>query len=722
MSELLAAARRYLRRGYMPVYVPPGTKGPTEKGWQKQRLTGEDLAKHFNRPGNIGIILGEASGGLVDVDLDCPEAIEQADRFLPETGAVTGRPGAQRSHRWYVSDVPGTRQFRDPKANEMIVELRSTGGQTLVGPSVHESGEPYDPLEGEPARVPAPMLAACVKALYEEVVRLRYGGLPEERKPPPPPLADPVDLDDNTVRRRALAYLEAMPPAISGSGGHSATYAAATALVHGFCIPPEEALQMLIRHYNPRCEPPWAEKELRHKVEDAASKAHDNPRGWLRNQKPEPPKPTGVDLSGIIGPRDDDAPQCDDPGPVPEELLNVPGFVSAVMEHTLSTSPYPNRPLAFAGALVCQGHLAGRRVRDSMNTRSNLYILALGSAGIGKERMRKVNQEILLRTGAGKELADAFASGEGIEDALDLHPRLLLQTDEFDKWLAGLRDNNQGRFQKIMETLLKMFSSADGVWPVRLKANQKERRFINQPSLSILGTAVPVFFYGALSPDLLNNGFFARMLVIEAGERGTGTQPECKPVPEGLLRVARAWQEMNAGGNLSEVNPELTTIPETPEAHALLLSVQVQCDEQRAQAKENGDEGAMALWARACEKTRRLALVYACSENHESPQITVPAVEWAWAFVQHQTRRMLFMVAQHVADGEFDALCLKALRRIREEPDGEIAHSELLKHLRIEADRFHKLIDTLRERGDLQGEQRTTLGRPGAWYWLPGKK
>ena len=138
-NPLLAAARRYLKRGWTPVYVEPGVKGPTDKGWQNQRFTEADLPVHFDRPGNIGIILGEASGGLVDVDLDCPEALELADQLLPPTDAVTGRPGAPRSHRWYVADVPGTKQFRDPQTRKMIVELRSTGGQTLVGPKLTEA-------------------------------------------------------------------------------------------------------------------------------------------------------------------------------------------------------------------------------------------------------------------------------------------------------------------------------------------------------------------------------------------------------------------------------------------------------------------------------------------------------------------------------------------------------------------------------------------------------
>ncbi len=273
MNELLDAARHYLSRGWMPVYVPPGTKRPAAKAWQKQRLTEEQLPAHFGQPGNIGIILGEGSGDLVDVDLDCAEARELADQFLPPTPAETGRPSTPRSHRWYIASGVKTRQFSDPKTRKMIVELRSTGGQTLVGPSIHESGEPYDVLEGDPAPVPAQMLKACVEALYNEVVRLRYGEQPKEEASPSTPPPPRPDLPTEEVERRAVKYLDAMPPAISGQGGHSTTFTAATAVVHGFGIDPGRALNVLMDHYNPRCQPPWSEKELRHKVDDAATGA-----------------------------------------------------------------------------------------------------------------------------------------------------------------------------------------------------------------------------------------------------------------------------------------------------------------------------------------------------------------------------------------------------------------------------------------------------------------
>src|SRR5690606_27279354 len=75
----------------------------------------------------------------------------------------------------------------------------------------------------------------------------------------------------------------------------------------------------------------------------------------------------GVDISGIIEQRQADVadnpdtspavPEIPDPGPVPMELLRVPGFVSEVMDHTLAIAPYPNTVMAFAGALALQAFL-----------------------------------------------------------------------------------------------------------------------------------------------------------------------------------------------------------------------------------------------------------------------------------------------------------------------------------------------------------------------------
>jgi len=80
--------------------------------------------------------------------------------------------------------------------------------------------------------------------------------------------------------QRAKRYLEKLPPAIQGQNGSAACFRAACVLRRGFALNMEQSLQA-IAEWNSRCEPPWSEWELRHKLEDA-EKA-DGPRGHLLN-------------------------------------------------------------------------------------------------------------------------------------------------------------------------------------------------------------------------------------------------------------------------------------------------------------------------------------------------------------------------------------------------------------------------------------------------------
>ena len=82
---------------------------------------------------------------------------------------------------------------------------------------------------------------------------------------------------------RARRYLERMDPSVSGSGGHTAAFKAAVALVQGFDLSEGQALGLLQADFNPRCDPEWSERELLHKVRqaDRAGGAGGKARGYL---------------------------------------------------------------------------------------------------------------------------------------------------------------------------------------------------------------------------------------------------------------------------------------------------------------------------------------------------------------------------------------------------------------------------------------------------------
>ena len=95
-----------------------------------------------------------------------------------------------------------------------------------------------------------------------------------------------------TLQERIAKYLAAVPPAISGAGGHNQTFSVACSLYNGWNLSEEDTLAWL-KVYNERCEPKWSDKELAHKAADAARSAYDKPRGHLiGEQEKEQPKQT----------------------------------------------------------------------------------------------------------------------------------------------------------------------------------------------------------------------------------------------------------------------------------------------------------------------------------------------------------------------------------------------------------------------------------------------
>jgi Bifunctional DNA primase/polymerase, N-terminal/AAA domain len=172
----LEAALEYVRRGWSPVPVPRGEKGPRLKEWPNLRLSEADLPEHFNGDVNIGLLLGQPSGGLVDIDLDCRQAVLTASIILmPRTAMIHGRGGAPCSHWWYIArPIQGPAQFHDIDGS-MLLELRSTGQLTLVPPSLHPEADMLRwEFSGAPAQVDSEALRKNVARVAAATLLARH--------------------------------------------------------------------------------------------------------------------------------------------------------------------------------------------------------------------------------------------------------------------------------------------------------------------------------------------------------------------------------------------------------------------------------------------------------------------------------------------------------------------------------------------------------------------
>ena len=297
------------------------------------------------------------------------------------------------------------------------------------------------------------------------------------------------------------------------AGQRNATLARLAGTMRRVGMTGPEMASALVRVNQDRCVPPLAPAEVERIAASIARYAPDAvARAMAENH---------FDLM-YAEPGEEDEAAPDDPGPIPDELLHVPGFIDEVMRYTLDTAPYPEPVLAFAGALTLQALLAGRKVRDAMDNRTNLYVLSLANSGVGKDHARKVNARILYDAGLADCLGTSFASGEGIEDRLFVQPATLFQVDEIDGLLLRVSQARDARHEAIVSMLLQMYSSASSIYVMRAKANQ-ERTVIDQPCLCLFGTAVPKHFYESLSARLMTNGFLARLLILECRGRGVGS-------------------------------------------------------------------------------------------------------------------------------------------------------------------------------------------------------
>lgn len=221
---------------------------------------------------NIGIATGR---GLLVLDVDTRsggqaslEGLIAAHAVLPSTVSV--RTGGGGWH-FYFRVPAGIRLRNSTSKLGPGLDIKTDGGQVVAPPSIHpETGAPYAWVDG---CSPADEEIAAAPAWLLDLLTPRAAPAPSSR---------PSIPTNGTLLTRARRYVAAMDPAISGAGGHDATFAVAQVLVRGFGLDRSTALAILLDDYNPRCQPPWSEKDLVHKIESADTTST-LPVGYLRD-------------------------------------------------------------------------------------------------------------------------------------------------------------------------------------------------------------------------------------------------------------------------------------------------------------------------------------------------------------------------------------------------------------------------------------------------------
>ena len=130
--------------GWKQVKVDRELKKPTYEKWQEKTIPREELRRHVEGGGNVGIQAGQVSDWICAADLDSEEAVRLAPKFLPQT-LKSGKQGIP-THWIYRSPGAAYRRFRDADS-AVLLELKASengaGHQFVVEPSTHPEKGPY---------------------------------------------------------------------------------------------------------------------------------------------------------------------------------------------------------------------------------------------------------------------------------------------------------------------------------------------------------------------------------------------------------------------------------------------------------------------------------------------------------------------------------------------------------------------------------------------------
>lgn len=406
-----------------------------------------------------------------------------------------------------------------------------------------------------------------------------------------------------------------------------------------------------------------------------------------------------------------------DPGEFPAHLLVVPGFINDVMQYTLQNSFVVQPVLALAGALALMSVLTGRKIKDRNGCRTNAYILSVAASGEGKDAARKTNKRILYAAGAGSFVgAESWASGPGLLAAVEKQPAVLFQNDEVGRFLQTTGDAQRSpHLFSIISILLKLYSSSDDVFLGDVYADGRQSS-ISQPHCVLYGTTVPGSLYASLSHDSLTNGLLSRMFIFEAGDTpGELQEPDAVEPWDELTTTARKWfQWQPTPGNLAGQNPEPFAVPISDDAEHLFRELRTHSRDQRVLL---GDVFG-ALWVRAVENARKLALLYACSVAFgEQAHVTIDAAQWACDVTKHLCQRLCWVASQNVSRNSVESTSMEMERLIRGAKKKGISSIEIYTKTRhLKAKERNEILSSLIECGVIQKTLVKTKSRPKVIY------
>jgi len=802
-SPFARRAYAYLERGYCVIPIAPGTKRPGQwsqaDGWRGMpdwerfftRMPTELELEHWYQwpDAGIGLLLGKQSKIIaLDRDYDT-NGTDALDRLIPWTPVK--KKGAKGWTGFYRYN--GERSCSFNIGGVRVLDVLAEGRQTLMPGTIHPDGHTYvylteDMLEDfDPADLPVLpddfllQVERIIAPYQTEEDRKTMRGK-TSYKVDDAPINTDLSIQAQYFREinsQALANLDLWVPRLvphatrdgagyrcvavwrnvknpnvgihprgifDFGGNYGMTPIDIVMYLHGLSF--AKAAESL-RSCLPMAEP----EPIQMTVGAAIAPLRESPPPTPK-EPPKPltpaPKPLTLPWQRATAVESVQLPSetSVDPAPAIEAfILNPPGILKTIADWITATAPKSQPELAVAAAIALCSTVMGRAYRSQYGNWTSLYIVMVARSTEGKEHPQACAEKILTHSNLSSLIGGSgYTSSGAVFSALLKSPAHLVTIDEMGKLLKLSRAKGQSHAEAAIDKLIEAYGRCDGIMrpptysTMALKASEKpSERVIHNPSITLLGATTPGTFYGALTDDLVHDGFLGRCIVVESRQPRQltrfvdRTDPPQRAIDwcRGVYIEAAQPEEGNLVNLVAaEMPPHHIVLPFSDECRPLMDRFEGVLNDAKEAAE--GDKLDVLL-GRTLEKALRLAMICAKADNPDNKQIQPAHLEWAIKYVRHYDMALLRTVKAQRAVNETDADIKRAVEFIKQAKTylknpkyrpkwgkaleaGGMPHSMLLRFMHMKAADFKRLMETAKEAGIIHWGPTPDLGAGDVYF------
>lgn len=659
--DSVAAAQRWLNRGVLPVPIKPGSKKPKGgKGWNMLKVTPDTIPRFFEQGDNIGGLWGEPSGWIIDVDLDWPEAAQIAPFILPET-FIYGRKLRPATHYLYHCEaLAGSKRYKPkkddgkdliPDRKDVIIEIRSTGSQSVLPPSVlnpetagHPNGDRYlINHDVDFTAITARHLEELVNHIAAASLLIRY-------------------YPDSGARHD---YVHCVTGALLWGGWPEDK---ARKLVHAIlsCVDGKESdskqrartVENTIQHFRKGNRiSGW--KTLSQWLPGPVLKAC---REWLKlNEKvSDVPQSIAKKILAV---------------PVKPELLKAPGLVGEIAEWSSKCS-YLKQPIFdIAVGLMCTAVLSmNKYVVEGWDTPIQPYFMMLAPTSGGKESALENIYRFMKLSGLEDYAFQGFQSYHAMLDRLAEPPSMAVWLwDEAARRMKSAHRSQGSQDFQVITHLIGMYGRANRSIP-GMPGRANSIPPLEHPFLTVAAAAQPSQMMETITDSDISTGLINRFVLFDVGDK----------VPEANLRrdhtfPARISDKVKRIRGIEPPRGDYPWITVKMEDIKVYSTFQGFDHEARQHAYEGGGG---EMWGRANQNALILAGIVAIGINPRAPVITHEVCNWALEFVRWSTKRWELRVDEGSARTMIEKRS-KHVERIIRDPSKHITKNMTEKYRRL---------------------------------------